>query len=232
MFYPEDISNQDWLKYYSEHFSTVEVNASFYHLMPAKTFSKWRETTPDNFIFSVKTSRYLTHIKKLNEPKEPWQKFINNAKNLKEKLGPILVQLPPNLKSNPERLEKFLKIAGKKYKIAVEVRNETWYNTDIYAILKKHNAAMVLADNRGEPLFSGREIPLTADFVYIRMHGPTGLYGSKYTDKQLGALAEKIADWRKGRNVYVYFNNDIEGFAAENAFSLRKMVNSQMLNNY
>ncbi len=240
VFYPPDLSNKDWLKYYSEHFKTVEVNASFYHQMSAKTYAKWRETTPKDFIFSVKISRYLTHIKKLNEPSEPWQRFIENAKELKEKLGPILVQLPPNFKANAEKLEKFLKIAvntptpsyppplaGGGIQIALEARNESWFCDEIYRILKKYNAAMVLADNHGSPLFGGidSQVPLTADFIYIRMHGPAGLYSSKYTAKHLRNLADKIRAWKKkAREIYVYFNNDTEGYAVENAAMLAKLL--------
>lgn len=221
VFYPPDLSNKDWLKYYSGHFKTVEVNASFYHQMSAKTYQKWRETTPKDFIFSVKISRFLTHIKKLKEPKEPWRRFIKNAKELKEKLGPILVQLPPNFKANAERLENFLKIAAKKHKLAFEFRDEGWFCDEIYAILKKHGAALVIADSKEWPTPE----KITADFIYIRMHGPAGLYSSKYTAKHLRNLADKIKTWKKkAREIYVYFNNDTEGYAVENANELGQLL--------
>lgn len=245
VFYPPDLSNKDWLKYYSQHFKTVEVNASFYHQMSAKTYAKWRATTPKDFIFAVKISRYLTHIKKLSEPKEPWQRFIENVKELKEKLGPVLVQLPPNFKANGEKLENFLKIAAKKHtptpscppplagggtnlktvshnnKIAFEFRDESWFCDEIYGILKKHSVALVIADSKEWPV---PEI-ITADFMYIRMHGPAGLYSSKYTARQLQNLADKIKIWKKKvKEIYVYFNNDTEGYAVENATTLAKML--------
>ena len=219
VFYPPDISNREWLKFYSKHFSTVEINASFYRQMSAKTYKKWHNTAPKDFIFSVKISRFLTHIKKLNDPKEPWQRFINNAKILKEKLGPILVQLPPNFKINSERLENLLRIIPKKYKIAFEFRHETWFCDEVYQILKKYNAALVFADFKNIPAVE----KITADFIYIRMHGPKDLYSSKYTAGQLKKLADKIKIWNKEVNeVYFYFNNDTEGYAVDNALELKR----------
>ena len=253
VFYPPDINNREWLKFYSSRFSTVEINASFYRQMSVKTYKKWHDIVPDNFIFSVKISRFLTHIKKLNDPKEPWQRFINNAKMLKEKLGPILVQLPPNFKVNCERLENFLKIVkrykitdssqavrqsrsvnrsspfwipnqvgnDKQIKIAFEFRHETWFCGKVYKILKKHNAALVFADFKDMPVTE----EITADFIYVRMHGPAGLYSSKYTAGQLQKLADKINRWKKeAKEIYVYFNNDTEGYAVENARTLIKLA--------
>ncbi|MEA3464100.1 MAG: DUF72 domain-containing protein [Patescibacteria group bacterium] len=221
VFYPPDISNRGWLEYYSRHFNTVEINASFYHQMSAKTFAKWRQITPKNFIFSVKISRFLTHIKKLNNSKEPWQRFINNAKMLKEKLGPILVQLPPRFKANKEKLEDFLKITPKKYKLAFEFRDKSWFDKEILQILKKYNATLVFADFKGVPVVD----EITADFIYIRMHGPADLYSSKYTAGQLQKLADKINRWKKEvKEIYVYFNNDTEGYALENAKTLIKLA--------
>ncbi len=224
VFYPPDISNRDWLKFYSSHFSTVEINATFYHQMSAKTYKKWHDTVPDNFIFSVKISRFLTHIKKLNDPKEPWQRFINNAKMLKEKLGPILVQLPPNFKANIVKLENLLKIIPKKkYQVALEVRDESWFCNEVYRILEKYNTALVFADSQEWPC---QEV-VTSDFIYIRMHGPGDLYGSKYTVGQLKKLADKIKSWKKEvKEIYVYFNNDTEGYAVENALELEELINS------
>jgi len=221
VFYPTDISNKEWLKYYSSQFNTVEINASFYHQMSAKTYAKWHQTVPKDFVFSVKISRFLTHIKKLNEPKEPWQRFIDNAKLLKEKLGPILVQLPPNFRANNEKLESFLKIAPSKYKFAFEFRNESWFNDGIYQILKRYNAALVFADFKNMPVVE----EITADFIYIRMHGPDGLYSSKYSTKQLQGLAYKIKKWESNvKQIYVYFNNDAEGYAVENAMELKQLI--------
>jgi len=257
VFYPKDLREKDWLKYYSRHFKTVEINATFYHQMSVKAYQNWHKTVPKDFIFAVKISRFLTHVKKLNDPKEPWQRFINNAKYLEEKLGPILVQLPPNFKVNIVKLENLLKVIHKpscvtssvktteakkatkgKYQIALEVRDDSWFCEDVYKILKKYNTALVFADPsfakalKGEhhliaSFSKGMTEKITANFVYIRMHGPGDLYGSKYTAYQLRKVAEKIKQWRKQvKEIYVYFNNDTSGYAVENALNLKELINS------
>ncbi len=232
-FYPFDIKRSEWLKYYSKHFNTVEINVSFYHQIKDGVYEKWRKIVPQNFIFSVKISRYLTHIKKLNEPKEPWERFINNVKFLGRKLGPILVQLPPNFKVNIEKISNLLKIIPSKYKIALEVRNNTWFTSEVYNILKKHNASLVLADSEECPSltkakFLNKEI--TANFIYIRMHGPGNLYSSKYTITQLKRLAKNIELLRrKTKEIYVYFNNDTNAYAIENAIQLKKIISINFL---
>lgn len=223
VFYPSDLKEKDWLGYYSQQFKTVEINSTFYHQMSAKTFTNWYNKVPKNFIFSVKISRFLTHVKKLNEPKEPWQRFINNAKELKEKLGPILVQLPPNLHVNLDKLKELIRVIPTRYKIALEVRHQSWFGKPVYKVLKKRNIPLVFSCGEGLPI----EEVITADFIYIRMHGPGDLYGSKYTKGQLKELAEKIKKWkRKIRNIYVYFNNDTNGYAVENALAFIKLANN------
>ena len=231
VFYPKDLREKDWLKFYSQYFKTVEINATFYHQMSVKAYKNWYKTAPKDFVFAVKISRFLTHVKKLNEPKEPWQRFINNAKYLKEKLGPILVQLPPNFKANIVKLENLLKVIPKKYQVALEVRDESWFCDEIYEILKKYNSALVFADSQEWPAYAkataGKPANkmITADFLYIRMHGPGDLYGSKYTTRQLQKLAGRIKEWgRKVKQVYVYFNNDTSGYAVENARELKRLL--------
>ncbi len=220
-FYPSDISNRQWLEFYSRSFDTVEINATFYHQMRAKTFANWREQTPKNFVFSVKMSRYLTHIKKLNDPEEPWQRFIDNAGGLKRKLGPILVQLPPNFHFNKDKLKKLMKTIPAKYRIALEARHESWFDPQALDILRKHNAALVFSYGEGIPL----DETMTADWLYMRMHGPAGLYDSRYRPGHLKNLADKIRGWRrKAKDIYVYFNNDTKGYAAENARGLKELL--------
>jgi uncharacterized protein YecE (DUF72 family) len=255
-FYPKNLKERDWLTYYSQHFKTVEINATFYHQMSVKTYQNWYRIVPKDFIFSVKISRFLTHVKKLNQPREPWQRFINNAKHLKEKLGPILVQLPPNFKMNCERLINFfkaiersrnigisrregrdpelaLRVSGLRHtpqdniKIALEVRDESWLCNEVYQILKKYNCALVFADSEPWPDLrrSKWQLPITANFIYIRMHGPGDLYGSKYTTPQLKKVAQRIKLWqRKAKQIYVYFNNDTDGYAVENANKLIELL--------
>ncbi|MCK4520695.1 DUF72 domain-containing protein [Candidatus Parcubacteria bacterium] len=224
IFYPEDLSGKDKLKYFSEHFKTAEVNYSFYHLPKPATYQNWYKQTPKDFIFSVKASRFITHIKRLKDVKIPWKTFLENALNLKEKLGPILFQFPPNFQAtdeNTKRLEEFLTILRSRtsinLKYSFEFRHQTWCNEKIYKLLKKYNCAWVISDS---PSFPKAE-EITADFVYIRMHGSKILFSSKYTKKELENLAQKIKKWRKkGLDVYVYFNNDTMGYAVENAKQL------------
>jgi uncharacterized protein YecE (DUF72 family) len=221
IFYPDELSEKEWLEYYAKYFSSVELNASFYHLPSAKTFTNWRLRTPKDFIVSVKISRYLTHIKKLNDPREPWQRFINNARALKEKLGPILVQLPPNLKVNGKNLDAFLNLVPKNYKIALEVRHKSWLNKEIYAILNKHKTCLVFTYGEGLPI----KEEITTNWLYLRLHGPEGLYGSKYTKVQLKKFTKKIKNWQKEvKEIYVYFNNDTSGYAIVNAKALKKLI--------
>ena len=220
VFYPPGLARAKQLEYYSQHFQTVELNNPFYHLPPAKTFTGWHQRTPKDFIFALKASRYITHIKKLKEGKEPWQRFINNAKELKGKLGPILFQLPPGWQADIKRLENFLKILPSKYQYSFEFRHASWFAPAIYQLLKKHQVALCIAESPRWPC----QEEITANFIYLRFHGAGSLYSSKYTDKELKNWAKKIKKWLKNRDVYVYFNNDAYGYAIKNAQALKKLV--------
>ncbi len=221
-FYPENIKQTDWLDYYSQYFDTVELNASFYHQIRAETYANWREQVKSgDFHFSVKISKYLTHIKKLNNCEEIWNNFIKNVDHLQDKLGPVLVQIPGNLKANSEKLRSLLQVIPQKYKIAFEPRNETWLNEKIYKIMEEYNCGLVISDTPEWPT----EERITADFVYLRLHGPEGLYDSKYNDKQLKEWADKLKDWgKKVKRIYVYFNNDSHGYAVDNALKLKEFL--------
>jgi len=238
IFYPEDLPSKDKLKYFSKHFKTAEINYSFYHLPRPSTYQNWYLQTPEDFLFAVKASRFITHIKRLNGVKEAWKQFIENALYLKEKLGPILFQFPPSFKATSEninRFESFLKLINvnqfapldnlsngasqrklAKIKYAFEFRHQSWSDKKFYDLLKKYNVAWVIADS---PSYPKAEV-VTADFVYIRMHGSKILFGSKYTNKELKDLSQKIKKWLKSVDVYVYFNNDAYGYAIENAKAL------------
>ncbi len=231
-FYPKDLPSKDRLKYFAKHFKTAEVNYSFYHLPRPTTFLKWYKETPKEFLFSVKASRFITHIKRLKDVKEAWEQFFENAKNLKEKLGPILFQLPPSFKAekeNIQRLKDFLKLLSgyrlasvhHKPRYAFEFRHKTWLDKNIYKLLEKYNTAWVIADSSRYP----KAEVITADFVYIRMHGPAELFASKYPNDVLKELAQKIKKWQKEkRDIFVYFNNDFYGYAIENAKTLLKYL--------
>jgi len=220
VFYPKGLAKAKQLEYYSQHFETVELNNPFYHLPPPKTFAGWYQRTPKDFLFTTKASRYITHIKKLKEVKEPWQRFINNAKELRQKLGPILFQLPPGWQANPKRLEKFLKILPSKYQYSFEFRHQSWFAPEIYQLLKKHQVALCLADSSRWPC----QEEITADFIYLRFHGAGSLYSSKYTAQELKNWAKKIKKWQKQtKEIFVYFNNDYGGYAIKNAQTLKKL---------
>jgi uncharacterized protein YecE (DUF72 family) len=220
-FYPADLKNNYWLNYYSKEFNTVEINSSFYHLPKPQTFINWKKNTGADFLFSVKVSRYITHIKRLIDCREALDRLLAAAKELGEKLGPFLFQLPPNLNEDRPRLENFLKILPKEYKFAFEFRNESWFTQDIYNLLKDTGYAVVISSS---PRFPYRE-EITADFCYIRMHGPGNLYCSCYLRDELEKIALLIKkNLKKNIENYVYFNNDAQGYAVENARTLMKMV--------
>jgi uncharacterized protein YecE (DUF72 family) len=205
------------------------------------TYQNWYLQTPKDFIFAVKASRFITHIKRLKGVKEAWQQFIENTLYLKEKLGPILFQFPSSFKANEEtigRLKTFLEDITRQrsdlcrtyrgqtsvkltevcpLRFAFEFRHKSWCNEKIYQLLKKYKVAWVIADSPGYP----KAEVVTADFVYIRMHGSKVLFSSKYTKKEILSLAQKIKKWLKqGLDVYCYFNNDVYGYAVENAREL------------
>ena len=226
IFYPENLPVKDKLKHFSKHFKTVEINYSFYHLPKPSTYQNWYVQTPKEFIFAIKASRFITHIKRLKNVKDAWRQFLENALNLKEKLGPILFQFPPNFsaaKENFKRLEDFLFVESSfsdSLRLAFEFRHKSWCNEKIYNLLKKYNCAWVIADSPNYPKVE----EVTADFVYIRMHGSRVLFGSKYTKKELKDLAQKIKKYiKQGLDIYCYFNNDTKGFAIKNAQELLKI---------
>jgi uncharacterized protein YecE (DUF72 family) len=224
VFYPPGWPKSKKLEYYSKHFDTVELNNTFYRLPGEKTFESWYKRVPKNFIFALKAWRFITHIKKLKDCKDLFETFLKGALILKEKLGPILFQLPPFLKANFQVLEDFCQIvkkgSPKNLRFAFEFRNKSWCKETTYFILKKHNFAWTVVDSPSWP----KEYQVTADFVYVRMHGSKILFGSKYTKKELKDLAEKIEKWKnQNLDVYVYFNNDAHGYAVEDAKELLKL---------
>lgn len=234
VFYPEGLTKNEWLEYYTRFFDTVELNVTFYRLPQETAFKNWHKRTPKDFLFTIKGWRFITHIKKLGDIKEALGLFFARAKILKEKLATVLWQFPPNFKADPQKLENFCKLI-KKYNVrqSFEFRDESWFCEDIYQILEKHNYALVICDYPFE-LVTNKikktkrrliKVPETADFIYLRRHGATALYSSNYSNNQLKEDADQIKKWLKEkRDVYVYFNNDAHGFAVKNAQTLKKMV--------
>jgi len=220
-FYPPDLPERDFLDFYVKHFQTVEVNNTFYQLPEEKTFTQWCATVPEGFIFSVKASRYITHMKKLKEPKKSLHVFLKRVSLLKDKLGPILFQLPPHWHCNLERLHAFLNVLPSKYRYAFEFRDESWFNADVYGLLEEYGTSFCIFDlNRH---LSPKRI--TADFVYIRLHGPGKPYRGQYGTRVLAGWAGALSTWsRQGREIYCYFDNDEAGYAAKDALRLKAMM--------
>lgn len=220
-FYPDNISADKYLEYYSRFFHTVEINNTFYKMPAKKTIGEWRETVPEKFIFSVKASRYITHMKKLKDPLAAVSNFIKTVKLFKEKLGPILFQLPPNWHMNPERLDSFIRTLPRLYGYAFEFRDTSWFDPAVYEILEKHNNAFCIYEIGGQ---SSPRIA-TANFVYIRLHGPEGPYQGQYSPDALAEWADSLSAWTKeGKEVFCYFDNDEAGYAPQDAMSLEDMV--------
>jgi len=217
VFYPPKLAQSKWLEFYTRHFPTVELNNSFYHLPTEKAFSNWRDTSPPGFVYAVKVSRFITHIKRLKEVEEPIATFLGRARHLEEKLGPLLYQLPPNMHRNDERLDCFLSILPKGLRHVVEFRHESWLDEGVFDILRKHNVGFCVFDMPDLPC----PLLATADFAYIRFHGSTGLYFSCYSDEELDDWGQKISALAKDLDaIYIYFNNDAQGFAIKNAQTL------------
>ncbi len=220
-FYPQDLPKTKWFEYFSKVFDTVELNNTFYHLPKPQTVKNWHKNSPEDFLFAVKASRFITHIKRLNDVEEPLKTFYKTVKNLKEKLGPILFQLPPSMKQNIKLLETFLKLLPENPATVFEFRNDSWFNDKTYKLLEKYNAAFCIHD------LSGCESPKfqTCETIYIRLHGTTGRYSGNYSDEQLAEWAKWIRE-QKAKRVFVYFNNDYNAFAVNNAATLIKLLKS------
>jgi len=227
VFYPENLKPAKFLEFYVEHFDCVELNASFYRLPNEKTVENWAKRTPERFKFCLKLSRLITHQKRLAGAQEPLGTFFERFRLLKEagKLGPVLVQLPPSLRFDREVAEGFFSLLNEYYgdhRFALEARHASWFVEEALHLLEEHGIAHVIADSGGR--FPSYEA-VTADFVYLRFHGPGKLYASNYPDEMLEASAGKITRWLKeGLEVWAFFNNDVGGYAVRNAQRLHELV--------
>ncbi|MCW6010119.1 DUF72 domain-containing protein [Micromonospora sp. CPCC 205371] len=210
-FYPEKLPQRLWLEHYASCFATVEVNNAFYRLPERSTFEKWRQRTPDDFCVAVKMSRYLTHIKRLQDPEEPIERFLSRATALGDRLGPVLVQLPPTLGADPAALDRVLARFPPDVRVAVEPRHDTWWTDETRAVLEKRNAALSWADRKGRPV-----TPLwrTADWAYLRLHEGRATPRPRYGRSALRTWLDRIDDTVE---TYVYFNNAPGGAATVNA---------------
>ena len=244
-FYPEKLPKNKWFEYYAQNFNTVEVNNTFYHQPKEQTFQNWCEQAPKKFLFTVKANRFITHIKRLKDPKEPLERFFKGVLLLNGNLGPVLYQLPPGFQKDLDRLESFLKVlrnvilngaqrseeslpplpvsspafGGLRMTESVfEFRHKSWFSKDVYDLLREFNAGFCIHD------MSGMKVPrvITSDVIYVRFHGPTGRYQGNYSKSALQDWACWIKDNLTGKNaVFAYFNNDYNAYAIGNAKTLR-----------
>jgi uncharacterized protein YecE (DUF72 family) len=215
------VKAKDFLKFYASRFDTTELNNPFYRTPSEKAVVAWREATPPGFLFAWKASRMITHMKRLKDVGENLDFLLAHARPLGEKLGPILVQLPPHLKPDRERLGAFLALLPPAQRFTLEFRNPGWYEPWVLDLLRDHGAALCLSDHAAAPA----PWEATADFVYIRGHGPGGRYVGRYADETLAGWAAAVDRWRReGRDVYVYFDNDVKSAAPADAARLLELA--------
>ena len=222
LFYPHGLPQRLWLEHFAEHFATVEVNNAFYRLPDRAVFEGWRDRTPDDFLVAVKASRYLTHIKRLQDPAEPVARLMDRAAGLGAKLGPVLLQLPPNLPADVDRLTTTLACFPPGVRVAVEPRHPSWWTDDVRDALTDHGAALCWADRGGRPV-----TPLwrTADWGYLRLHEGRATPIPYYGRAALRSWATRILQsYEPAADVYVYFNNDPLGAALAGAVDLAHLL--------
>jgi uncharacterized protein YecE (DUF72 family) len=218
--YPQGLSPRHWLERYAERFDTVEVNATFYRLIRRDAVAHWVQQTPSEFVFAVKASRYLTHVKRLSEMKEGILRFYERIEPLigASRLGVVLWQLPESFRRDDRRLAHALEgLPGGRH--AFEFRHESWFAPEVYSLLREHDAALVIADHPERPF---QTYELTATWGYVRLHfGKQGRRGN-YSERELEQWAHRLREWSGERELFVYFNNDWESFAPRDATLLQK----------
>ncbi|BAF70414.1 DUF72 domain-containing protein [Nitratiruptor sp. SB155-2] len=224
VFYPDNLPKKEYLLYYMEHFNTVEMNATFYHLPKAKTIEHWLEVAKEGFYYTIKAYRGITHYKKLKDAKDELFRFLHLVKPLKPHLGVILFQLPPSLHKDIELLASFLHILPHGYRYAFEFRHNSWYEDELFELLRRYGVAFCVHD------FGKKSTPVvqTASFVYIRLHGSNGRYVGSYDDATLLSWAKRIEGFLQSHSdVYVYFNNDFGGAAVQDAKRLLSFLHTE-----
>lgn len=221
VFYPEKLPQRLWLPYYCERFQTVEVNNTFYNLPAGSVFEQWERTAPADFIFALKMSRFLTHLKRLHDPAEPVKRFMERAAALRDKRGPILLQLPPTYGAIPERLDETLTLFPPDVPVAVEFRNQSWFTNQTKELLERHGAALCLADSprRTQPAWK------TADWGFVRFHEGSGRHAPGYEREVLQRWVAMLGEtFRATDDVYAYFNNDAAGYAIRDAITFAELA--------
>jgi len=222
VFYPPRFAPRRWLGFYAEHFDTVEINMTFYRLPRDTAVAKWVEETPPDFIFAVKMSRYVTHIKRLRDLPPSLELFYSRIRPLVDtpKLGPVLWQLPATFQRDDERLAQALAQLPRG-RHCFEFRHESWFAPEVYELLRRHEVALVIGDTPKRP-FQSHE--LTADWTFIRFHEGTRGRFSNYSESELEEWAQRIERWAASGDVYAYFNNDRNGYAVRNALWLKERL--------
>ncbi len=221
LFYPPDIRAGQELSWYCESFDSVEVNLSFYRLPLPRLLATWHDTTPADFTFAMKAGRYITHRLKLRQAAEALVNHIRRAVLLRTKLGPTLFQLPPSLRCDTGVLAAFLALLPGPLRFAFEFRHPSWFCDEVYQLLAQHRCALAIADAPDYPI----AFEVTAEFVYVRLHGHTALYQSAYSEGELEEWARRAREWAStGRDVYIYFNNDFLARAPRDALRLRAIL--------
>jgi uncharacterized protein YecE (DUF72 family) len=223
--YPERLATARWLRRYAEVFDTLELNSTFYRLSTPTAAERWRAETPPGFVFAAKGSRFITHMKKLNDPRQALQRLFAPLRPLGSKLRVILWQLPPRFQVDAlPRLEAFLRLLPRRYRHAVEFREASWYLPEVAAVLARHETAFCEHDLVPLPAPS-----FTGGFRYLRFHGATGKYDGRYGAEGLRDVGLDLRRWRRrGRDAYVFFNNDIGGHAVHDALALRLALGDTM----
>lgn len=247
--YPEDLRRDQWLSHYASTFPTVELNVTFYRTPLKATCEAWRRATPAHFKFVVKGSRFITHLKRLEDAADPLKTFFQAVGHLGAKLGVVLWQLPRGQPADPPRLDRFLTVIGRtlsprlrwagRLRHALEFRERSWYSDAVYKVLRRHDAAMVIADSPFNLVTEGMEqatgpvetdtieVPLVTSWTYLRRHGPNGQIRRSYSEAHLRQLAAAITTWAKRGDVFVFFNNDPGGCAVKDALTLKRLVEPQ-----
>jgi len=219
-FYPEAIDKKTWLRYYAYHFNSVEINNTFYKIPDKKTLNSWMEQTPADFRFSVKGSRYITHMKKLKDTKPHVENFYESIDPLRDKIGAVLWQLPGNLHRNNEKMETFCNELDDSYLNVIEFRHNSWFEKEVYELVSKYNVgvcSLSAPGNLPEILEDGSNI------IYLRFHGKEEWYRYHYSDKELENWIGKIKQ-SNANTSYIYFNNDYNAYAVENGIKMKKML--------
>jgi len=220
-FYPEEAPPKRWFEFYAETFNTVEINNTFYQLPDAPTFKRWRSQAPDGFIYAVKANRYLTHLKRLKDAKDPLKKFLDRARLLREHLGPILYQLPPRWRLNLQRLESFLDLLPEDLRHVFEFRDQSWMTDEVFQLLEERGVSFCAHD------MPGLDVPRLAigPIAYVRFHGPKEKYRGAYPEPTLRSWSRWMGQQlRSGRSLYVYFNNDANAHAPHDAMRLKQKI--------